>query len=104
MASRTKSEGLDAEGIGARRRKRRRRRFVRGIFRMLMWVLVLAGAFVFGLGYGRISSNTRNLSGGKAMIANDRGPLTATLPTKTVTVTKTVIKKVKVRVKARAKR
>lgn len=72
------------------RRRRRRRRAVRGTIKVVFWGLVLAGVFVLGLGYGRTLSSEQDEATGEVTITVPREAVTATLPTKTVTVTKTV--------------
>jgi hypothetical protein len=72
------------------RSRRRRRRVARGAIRLVFWTLVLAGVFVLGIGYGRTLSGEDELREDEVTITQPREAITATLPTKTVTVTKTV--------------
>ena len=75
------------------RSRRRRRRVALGAIKSLFWLLVLAGVFVLGIGYGRTISSDDQTSTRKVTLEQDAGePITATLPTKTITVTKTVAK------------
>lgn len=89
-----------------RGRRRRRRRWVRGLTRLVFWGLVLAGVFVFGVGFGKTIGEGGTLAGESVTVVRDRGQLTATLPTKTIVETKTVtkIRKVRVRVRSRGRR
>ncbi|MCW2973173.1 MAG: hypothetical protein JWN72_1446 [Thermoleophilia bacterium] len=75
------------------RSRRRRRRLALGAIKSLFWLLVLAGVFVLGIGYGRTISSDDETSTRKVTLEQDAGaPITATLPTRTITVTKTVAK------------
>ena len=76
------------------RRRRRRRRVVRGFVRLAFWTLLLAGVFVFGLGFGRTVGGGADGETRKVTIERARGPVTATQPVTTVveTQTKTVVK------------
>lgn len=80
----------------ARRRgrsRRRRRKVALGAIKALFWALVLAGTFVLGLGFGRTLGGDDKALERKVTIEQDAGaPITATLPTKTITVTTTVAK------------
>lgn len=80
----------------ARRRgrsRRRRRKVALGAIKALFWALVLAGTFVLGLGFGRTLSGDDKALKRTVTLEQDAGaPITATLPTKTITVTKTVAK------------
>jgi hypothetical protein len=76
------------------RSRRRRRRVARGAVRFTFWTLVLAGVFVLGIGYGKTLSGEDELRTDEVTVSQPRGAVTATLPTRTVTVTKTVVKRV----------
>jgi hypothetical protein len=76
------------------RSRRRRRRVARGVVKVAFWTLVLAGTFVLGIGYGKTLSGEDELRTDEVTVSQSRGAVTATLPTKTVTVTKTVVKTV----------
>lgn len=78
------------------RRRRRRRRFVRGVVRGLVWLLVLAGVLVIGIGLGRLAAGDDGSPNQTVTIDRGRGSLTATLPTTTVTTTRTVVRTVTV--------
>lgn len=71
------------------RSRRRRRRVARGIVRTAFWTLVLAGVFIMGIGYGRTLSGEDELRSDQVTVSVPGGVVTATLPTRTVTVTKT---------------
>ena len=71
-------------------RRRRRRRLLRGVVRTVFWALVLAGVFILGLGYGKTLGGEDELRSDKVTVTQEPQKITATLPTKTVTVTKTV--------------
>lgn len=70
--------------------RRRRRRLVRTVIRGASWLLLLTAVFVLGIGYGRTvvrpgtDEKVRTVK-----ITGDRGTVSATLPTRTITVTKT---------------
>jgi hypothetical protein len=63
---------------------------------VLFWGLVLAGVFVLGIGFGKTIGGGDSAGSKKVTVTNDRGQITQTLPTKTVTSTKTqtVVKRV----------
>jgi hypothetical protein len=86
------------EGRAARgewRKKRRKRRVLRGFAKLIFWTFVLAGVFVLGLGFGKtIADGDGGQKSRKVTVEQERGPVTATLPTKTVVKTTTVIKRV----------
>jgi hypothetical protein len=77
---------------------------MRGIVRAVVWLLVLAGVFVFGIGMGRTvaGDGARGTAHAVHLVA-DRGVVTATLPTKTVVTTVVETKTVKVKVPAKRK-
>lgn len=88
-----------AEGRVARdsyRKRRRRRRIVRALSRGVIWLLVVSAVFVLGVGFGRTMSTDSPQNLRKTIrVTNNRGAITATLPTTTITTTVTVTKTVK---------
>ncbi len=88
-----------ADGRVARdqyRRRRRRRRAMRALSRGVIWFLVVSAVFVLGVGFGRtIASDSPQNLRKTIRVTNNRGAITATLPTTTVTTTVTVTKTVK---------
>jgi len=76
----------------SRKKKRRRRWVARTLLRLVVWALVLAAVFVFGVGFGRNATTGPAPSGDSVTIEEGRGTVTATLPVTTVIKTKTVVK------------
>jgi hypothetical protein len=90
MSRRRPDHTADMAARGDARRlrsRRRRRRAVRGVLKTVFWVLVLAGTFVLGLGYGKTLSGEDELSTDRVTVTVPRDAVTATLPERTVTVT-----------------
>jgi len=85
------------------RRRGRRRRVVRGFAKLVFWTLVLAATFVLGLGFGRTIAGDDDVAREQATITQERGAITATLPTITTTKTVTVTKRVPARPRAEAR-
>jgi hypothetical protein len=77
------------------RTRRRRRRTARALVKTTFWLLVLAGVFILGIGYGKTLSGEDELRTDEVTVGLDPVPVEATLPTKTVTVAKTVTVKAK---------
>ncbi len=73
----------------AARRRRRRRRVVAAVARFGLWLLLLSGVFVLGMGVGRVAPTVTDDPAGQVTIDAERGPLTVTLPERTVTQTQT---------------
>ena len=80
---------MDARAARRGRRGRRRRRLVLTVLRSAFWLLVLAGVFVLGLGYGRTLGSDEPGNAKRVMVTRDLGQVTATLPTETVVKTVT---------------
>lgn len=72
------------------RKGKRRRRVFGGLVKLVFWILVLAATFILGLGFGRTIAGDDEVARKHVTITQDRGAVTATLPTRTITTTKTV--------------
>ena len=72
------------------RARRRRRRVVTGAIKFVFWTCILAGVFVFGLGYGRTLSGDSDQVNERVTIEGETRTIEASLPAQTVTVTRTV--------------
>lgn len=59
------------------------------MIRTVFWAIVLAGVFILGLGYGKTLSSQDEQRSDQVTVTAPPAAITATLPTRTVTVTKT---------------
>ena len=81
------------------RKKRRRRRVVGTLLKLVFWALLLAGVFILGIGFGKISVEANSGSAREVTLNHTAPAITHTQPEKTITETKTVVKTKTVRIK-----
>ncbi len=100
------ARGESRAGRLERGKRRRRRRLVRGLTRLVTWMLLLGAAFIFGLGYGRVASESGRPANAKVTVAGNRGTIMATLPVRTVvqTVTRTTVRTVTAKTRKKPKK